>query len=122
MTKTANKGDNKKTNKNTDKLMNKSEFINFMSHDNKDNVVSKVEAEKAFNLVTSHICKALQLGYDLLFTGFGKFKVSKREARVGRNPKTGEEIKIDSYNQPTFSAGKTMKDLCNQAKSNKAKS
>jgi len=48
--------------------------------------------------------------------GFGNFSVSKVKARTGRNPKTGEPLKISARIQPRFSAGKSLKDACNEDK------
>ena len=46
----------------------------------------------------------------MAIAGFGTFKVNKRKARTGRNPRTGEEIKIKAQNVPKFSAGKALRD------------
>ncbi len=73
--------------------------------------MSKALAEKAINSVTGHIAKCLKKGDKISLTGFGTFSVSKRKARIGRNPQTGAEIKIKATRVPRFKAGKTLKDL-----------
>jgi len=93
-----------------EKGMNKGELVTFMSEQGK---VSKTEAEKALNLVTGSVITALKKGKGINLVGFGSFQVQSREAREGRNPKTGEKMKIKAYKQPAFKAGKQMKDACN---------
>jgi DNA-binding protein HU-beta len=56
------------------------------------------------------ITTELKSGGEVNITGFGAFKISKRAARNGVNPKTGESIKIPAMNSPTFKAGKTLKE------------
>ncbi|MBI1725375.1 MAG: HU family DNA-binding protein, partial [Candidatus Tectomicrobia bacterium] len=58
--------------------------------------------------------KALKKGDRVSLVGFGTFSVSKRSARMGRNPQTGEAIKIKAAKVPKFSAGKTLKDMVNK--------
>ena len=72
--------------------------------------VSKTVAEKALNGFISAIGKALKKGDRIALTGFGTFSVSNRKARMGRNPQTGEAIKIKAAKVPKFSAGKTLKE------------
>jgi DNA-binding protein HU-beta len=60
--------------------------------------------------VLSSITQSLKKGEDVTLTGFGSFKVVKRKARKGRNPYTGEEIKIKATKAPKFTAGKALKD------------
>jgi len=64
----------------------------------------------AFNTILSEITKALKAGKDVVLTGFGSFTVSKRAARMGRNPQTGAAIKIAAKKVPRFKAGKGLKD------------
>jgi len=52
-------------------------------------------------------------GKRISMVGFGTFKLTRRAARKGRNPKTGDEIDIPASNSPSFTAGKTFKDKCN---------
>ncbi|MBU1137041.1 HU family DNA-binding protein [Patescibacteria group bacterium] len=71
---------------------------------------SKKEAGDAVDAVLDTITKALQKGQEVVLTGFGKFSVSKRAARMGVNPRTGEKIKIAATKVPKFKAGKALKD------------
>jgi len=70
---------------------------------------SKRMAEDAISCVLDTITKALKKGQTLTLVGFGTFSVSKRKARIGRNPQTGKEIKIPAKKVPKFSAGKALK-------------
>ncbi len=72
-------------------------------------VGSKRKAEDAVSCVVDTITKALKKGQALTLVGFGTFSVSKRKARMGRNPQTGKEIKIPAKKVPKFSAGKALK-------------
>ena len=72
--------------------------------------VSKTQANEAIDIILDEITKALSKGDQVTLTGFGTFKVSKRAARTGRNPKTGETIKIPAMSVPKFKAGKGLKD------------
>jgi len=76
-------------------------------------VGTKKEAQAAVNCIFSSIPKAMKKGTPVTIAGFGTFKVSKRKARTGRNPRTGEEIKIKASKAPRFVASKTLKDLLN---------
>jgi nucleoid DNA-binding protein len=71
---------------------------------------TKKEAELAVNAVFAAIQKALKKGDAVTLVGFGTFGVSKRKARKGRNPQTGETIKIAAKKVPVFKAGKGLKD------------
>jgi nucleoid DNA-binding protein len=73
-------------------------------------VNTKKEAQAAVDCVFSTITKALKKKDTVTVVGFGTFKVSKRKARTGRNPQTGEEIKIKAKNVPRFVPGKALKD------------
>jgi DNA-binding protein HU-beta len=86
--------------------MNKGDLVNEVSK-----VVStKKEAKAAVDCVFSTITKTLKKKDTVQLVGFGTFKVDKRKARKGRNPATGEEIKIKAKNVPKFVAGKALKD------------
>ncbi len=76
-------------------------------------VSTKKEAQAAVDCVLATITKALKKGKDVTLVGFGTFKVVKRKARKGRNPATGEEIKIKASKAPKFVAGKALKDAVN---------
>ncbi len=72
-------------------------------------VDTKRMAEHAVSCVLDTITKALKRGQSFTIVGFGTFGVSRRKARVGRNPQTGKEIKIPAKKVPKFSAGKALK-------------
>jgi nucleoid DNA-binding protein len=86
--------------------MNKGDLINELAKV----TCTKKEAEDAVNAVFDIITKALKKKDTVTLVGFGTFKVSKRSARTGRNPQTGEEIKIKAKSVPKFVAGKALKD------------
>jgi len=71
---------------------------------------SKKEAGECVNAMLDAITSALSKGQKLTLTGFGTFSVSKRAARMGVNPRTGEKIKIKATTVPKFKAGKSLKD------------
>lgn len=86
--------------------MNKSELINEVAKV----TCSKKEATEAVNATFAAIQKALKKGDAVTLVGFGTFGISKRKARKGRNPQTGEAIKIAAKKVPVFKAGKGLKD------------
>ncbi|MDD4333671.1 MAG: HU family DNA-binding protein [Candidatus Pacebacteria bacterium] len=76
----------------------------------KKTAVSKRVATDALNAIIDEVTTTLAKGGQVTITGFGTFKVSKRAARTGRNPKTGEALKIPAMKVPKFKAGKSLKD------------
>ena len=72
--------------------------------------MQKKEAQEAVEAVLDTIVKTMGRGEDVVLTGFGTFKVYKRAERMGRNPATGETIKILAATKPKFRPGKMMKD------------
>ena len=70
---------------------------------------SKKEAVQALDATLAAIQKALKKGDAVTLVGFGTFRISKRKARKGRNPQTGEVIKIAAKKVPVFKAGKGLK-------------
>ena len=85
--------------------MNKGDLVNQVAK-----VVStKREAQAAVDCVLQSITKALKKKDTVTLVGFGTFKVDKRKARKGRNPQTGEEIKIRAKKIPKFVPGKALK-------------
>lgn len=72
--------------------------------------LTKKDAEKAVNATIESIEDALAKGDKVSLVGFGTFEVRDRAARVGRNPQTGEEIRIAAAKVPTFKAGKLLKE------------
>jgi nucleoid DNA-binding protein len=86
--------------------MNKGDLVNDVAK-----VVStKKEAQAAVDCILDTITKALKKKGDVTLVGFGTFKVNKRKARTGRNPRTGEAIKIKAQNVPKFSPGRALRD------------
>ncbi|AGH48333.1 MULTISPECIES: HU family DNA-binding protein [Sphingomonadales] len=75
--------------------------------------LSKNDASKAVEGVFDTISGALKKGDEVRLVGFGTFSVSKRKASTGRNPRTGEPMKIKASSQPKFKAGKGLKDAVN---------
>jgi len=75
--------------------------------------MGKGEAERAVNIVLDDIIGALKQGERVNISGFGTFSVSSRQARTGRNPKTGESIEISASRAAKFKPGKLLKDSLN---------
>jgi DNA-binding protein HU-beta len=90
--------------------MNKAELIEAMA-DAAD--ISKAAAGRALDGMVDAITKAMKDGDTLSLVGFGTFSVKERAARDGRNPQTGETIKIKASKIPSFKAGKALKDAVN---------
>ena len=74
---------------------------------------SKAEAGRILDAVLAEIQKSLAEGDEVAVTGFGKFSVSKRAARQGRNPRTGAALQIPASKAPRFSAGAGLKAAVN---------
>jgi DNA-binding protein HU-beta len=90
--------------------VNKTELI---EHIAKNADVSKAAATRVLEAAIGGIKTTLRRGGTVSLVGFGTFSVSKRAARMGRNPKTGASIKIKSAKVPKFRAGKVLKDALN---------
>ncbi|MET0270071.1 MAG: HU family DNA-binding protein [Sphingomonas sp.] len=75
--------------------------------------LTRADAVKAVEAVFDTIGAALKAGDEVRLVGFGTFSVSKRKASTGRNPRTGEPMKIKASSQPKFKAGKGLKDSVN---------
>jgi DNA-binding protein HU-beta len=86
--------------------MTKADLVNAMAS---KAGISKAAAEKALAAFTEGVTKALKSGDRVSLVGFGSFEVAKRAARKGRNPQTGEEIKIKASKVPKFRPGKALK-------------
>lgn len=93
--------------------MNKAELIAVIAEESE---LSKAKAELAFNAVMDIIKKTVTKGDNVQLIGFGTFSSGKRAARMGRNPKTGEAIKIAAAKTVKFTAGKAFKDTVNKRK------
>jgi len=76
--------------------------------------ISKQKAASAVDAVIDAIKGSLKKGDDVRLVGFGTFSVSQRAATTGRNPRTGEPIKIPASKQPKFKAGKDLKEAVNK--------
>jgi len=90
--------------------VNKSELIDLIAS-RAD--ISKSSAGDALEAVLDGITGSLASGNNVTLVGFGTFSVSRRSARDGRNPRTGETIKIKASNLAKFKAGKALKDALN---------
>jgi DNA-binding protein HU-beta len=71
--------------------------------------VPKSEAQRHFDAFEEIVTDALKSGDEVQITGFGKFYVREQKARDGRNPQTGEKIRIPAQKVPSFSAGNALK-------------
>ena len=87
--------------------MNKSELTESISD---QAGLTKADAARALDAMIGSVSKALKKGDTVSLVGFGTFSVKKRAARTGRNPATGETIKIKASKTPSFKAGKAFKD------------
>ena len=87
--------------------MNKTELIAAAAE---QTGLTKKDTEKALTAVFDVIATALSKGEKVQVSGFGIFEVKEREARMGRNPRTGEAMEIAASRTPTFKASKTLKD------------
>ncbi|MEE9332681.1 MAG: HU family DNA-binding protein [Granulosicoccaceae bacterium] len=90
--------------------MNKAEFVDSVATKAD---MSKTEAGAAVDAVLDSVTDALKNGDQVTLVGFGTFLVRKREARTGRNPRTGEPLEIKASNVPSFKAGKALKEAVN---------
>ncbi len=91
-------------------IVNKTELI---EHIATQADISKAAANRALEAVIGAVKTTLKKGNDVSLVGFGTFAVTKRPARVGRNPRTGAAIKIKAAKVPKFRAGKALKDHLN---------
>lgn len=80
----------------------------------KDTGMTKVDAEKAVKCTIDTISKSLKKGGSVTLIGFGTFSVYNRKARKGKNPRTGEVLKIAAKKVPKFKAGKALVDAVNK--------
>ena len=91
--------------------MNKSELVEALA---KKTGATKKATEETLNAFVEVVEATLKKGDKVQLVGFGSFEVRKRAARKGRNPQTGEEIKIAAATVPAFKAGKALKDAVNK--------
>ena len=90
--------------------MNKADFVAQVADAAE---LSKSDSARAVDAFIEVVKKALKKGDDVTLVGFGTFSVRKRAARQGRNPQTGDTIKIKASKNPAFKAGKALKDAVN---------
>jgi len=90
--------------------MTKAELVENVS---KSMDISKKHTEIVVNTIIDSIISTLKKGEKVELRGFGSFKIRDRQARVGRNPKTGEKVDIPEKKIPYFKPGKELKDLLN---------
>ena len=90
--------------------MTKAELIEKMAQDAN---ISKAAAGNALSSFIEGITKSVKKGNKVTLVGFGTFSLTKRKARQGRNPRTGESIKIKASKSPKFTPGKAFKDAVN---------
>ena len=93
--------------------MNKAEFVAAIAE---EAGLTKKDADAAVKAFTEVVTEELKKGEKIQLTGFGTFEVSERAARSGRNPRTGETMKMKASKAPKFKAGKALKDAVNGAK------
>ena len=93
--------------------MNKAELIEAIA---KETELSKATAGRALEAVLSTIVKTVAKKQDVQLIGFGTFKAAKRAARNGKNPRTGEKLKIAAATVPKFTAGAAFKAAVNKKK------
>jgi DNA-binding protein HU-beta len=90
--------------------MNKTQLVDAIAG---DTGLTKADAQAAVDSFTGVVQEQLKKGDEVAITGFGKFSVTKRDARIGRNPQTGESLKIKASNAPKFAAGASLKAAVN---------
>ncbi|MBN2700869.1 MAG: HU family DNA-binding protein [Methylothermaceae bacterium] len=90
--------------------MNKAELIHAIATSTK---LNNATAEKALNGLIGAVTEALRKGDSVSLVGFGTFAVKERAERPGRNPRTGEPITIKAAKVPSFSPGKSLKEVVN---------
>ncbi len=91
--------------------MNKAQLIGLVAKNGK---MKKKDAERAVNLVFETITDSLCKEEKVMISGFGSFQAKKRDAKIGRNPQTQEEMVIPSYKSACFSPGKNLKNAINR--------
>ena len=92
--------------------MNKQELVDIIASE-VDLTKAQAQANSAVDAFVNAVTMALKKKKEVRLIGFGTFSVAKRKATNGRNPRTGEVIKIAASNQPKFKPGKALKDAVN---------
>jgi len=93
--------------------MNKNDLIDAVAEKTATGA-TKAQITEIIDLMFDSIGEELKKGGDVRFTGFGSFKVSRRESSTGRNPRTGEAIQIAASNRVKFIPGKELKEAVNE--------
>ena len=93
--------------------LNKTDLINLIAEQNH---IAKTEAAKSIGHFTKAVEEILARGEKLTLVGFGSFYATHNEAKEGRNPRTGEPLKIAASNTPRFKSGSDLKKACNKLK------
>lgn len=88
--------------------MNKAELVALVS-EKVD--LTKKSTEEVINILFDTICETLETGEKVVISGFGTFELRTRVARVGRNPRTGDDIDIPQQRTPAFKSGKVLKNM-----------
>ena len=96
--------------KDVDMSFNKQELVSKIAE---ESGLTKADANRALDATLDVISNALAAGGEVRLTGFGTFTTSKRKATTGRNPRTGESIKIKASTQAKFRPGKALRDAVN---------
>lgn len=91
--------------------MIRSELVQIIADDNPH--LYQRDVERIVNTVFNEITEALAKGDRVELRGFGAFSVKRRDARIGRNPRTGESVKVESKAVPSFKTGKLLRDRLN---------
>ena len=86
--------------------MNKTQLVEQLA---KEAQLTRADTERCLNALVETVKRTLKKGQEVKITGFGRWYVSKRKARTGRNPQTGAEIKIPAAKVPAFRSGKTLR-------------
>jgi DNA-binding protein HU-beta len=93
--------------------MNKTELVEAIA---KESGLTNADARKSVEAFITTVEKTLKKGDEIALTGFGKFSVVRRSARTGRNPQTGETVRIRASKAPKFTAGAGLKGVVNGAR------
>ena len=91
--------------------MNKGELVAALAAKTE---MTKKESEAALNGIIDVIAESMAKGEKVQLSGFGTFEAKNRPARVARNPRTGDSVKIEACKAPVFKAGKALKDAVNK--------
>lgn len=90
--------------------MNKSDLVDMLANEGD---LTKAKSAELVDMIFNSVKVSLQKGDEVSIAGLGKFKVARRDAKVGRNPRTGEELQIEAKNVVKFTPAKELKDVVN---------